>query len=113
MSEYRALARRWWEQNRPAELAAMTDPQAFFSTLADQIEARVQEVSTALAGPDLPGEPYLEKVGRLNAARVQAREAALDELVWSIGPEEPAVDEPSPVAQELMELHRTVRDELA
>ena len=34
-----------------------------------------------LAGPDPVGEGYLEKVGRLNAARMQAEEVVLRELI--------------------------------
>jgi hypothetical protein len=34
-----------------------------------------------LEGPDLPGEGYLEKVGRLNMARMQAEELVLREVI--------------------------------
>ena len=37
--------------------------------------------SDAPQGPDPVGEGYLEKVGRLNAARMQAEEIVLSELI--------------------------------
>lgn len=113
MSRYVTAARDWWEQARPTELSSMNDPETFFSTLASQIEARILDLSADLAGPDLAGETYLEKVGRLNAARAQAQEMALDELVYSIGPEEDLEEETSPIGQAILEAHRVVSEGLA
>jgi len=113
MSRYVTLARSWWEQARPGELSSMNDPATFFSTLARQIETRIVDLSADLAGPDLAGETYLEKVGRLNAARAQAQEMALDELVYSIGPEEEPEEEISPIGQAVLEAHRLVSEGLA
>ena len=62
----------------------------------EQAESQVQQLAATLAGPDQPGEEYLQKVGRLNMARLQAEEAVLAELVWIPQPgeesEEPATD---------------------
>ena len=91
----------------------MNDPATFFSTLARQIEARNVDLSADLAGPDRAGETYLEKVGRLNAARAQAQEMALDELVYSIGPEEEPEEEISLIGQAVLEVHRIVSEGLA
>lgn len=108
MSMYEQTARSWWSENRPNELALMDSPAEFFSVLARQIEARVVELSSTLAGPDMPGEDYLEKVGRLNAARSQAQEIALDELVFCLGPESDPIEEPSQAGTEILEAFRLV-----
>ncbi|RMI13225.1 TnpV protein [Cellulomonas triticagri] len=108
MSGYASTARMWWQEQRPVELAEMDDPTAFFADLAQQIEARVSELSASMAGPDVPGEGYLSKVGRLNAARSQAVEAAMDELVFSIGPESDPVEEPSQIGTAVLDAHRMV-----
>jgi hypothetical protein len=113
MSRYEQLAQTWWSTNRPAELSLMTDPDAFFSTLAAQIEGRIAAVQDLLAGPDPAGETYLGKVGRLNAARSQAEEVALDELVWSLGPEEEPQEETSELGAVIVAAHRLVSDALA
>lgn len=108
MSGYVQIARTWWQEQRPAELAAMDDPTAFFGDLKEQIEARVTELSSSLEGPDTPGEEYLEKVGRLNSARARAQEVALDELVFSIGPESELPEEPSLIGTAVLEAHSVV-----
>ncbi len=46
-----------------------------------------------LAGPDSPGEGYLEKVARLNSARLRAEEIVLNDLVWLPAPD---MDSPRP-----------------
>lgn len=80
MSRYEQLVRRRWELRAPAATSRIEDPQTFFSTLVVQVNDRVLQLADELAGPDPAGESYLEKVGRLNAARAQAEEIALSEV---------------------------------
>jgi len=47
----------------------------------------VEVLAQALAGEDLPGEGYLDKLGRLQMARVTAESQALRELAL-LEPEE-------------------------
>lgn len=82
MNRYGTVARQHWTQVDPYRVAAIDDPETFFRDLGEQVEIRVQGLADALAGPDRPGETYLEKVGRLNMARLQAEEATMTELVW-------------------------------
>jgi hypothetical protein len=113
MNKYGKDALRYWSANRPSELAQMTDPEGFFSTLGTQIAARVLELSDQYADSDPAGESYLEKVGRLNEARVRAEETAMDEFVWTNPVEvEPEPDSPSEVDQFLTSTWRMVHDEL-
>ncbi len=83
MSRYADLARRHWERHAPIKLAELTDPDSYFATLGEQAETQVTDLATRLAGPDPTGEDYLTKAGRLKAARAQAEEIVLSDLVWS------------------------------
>ncbi len=80
MNEYGTMAQRHWKRWLPTRYSQIPDPDKFFATLGEEIQTRVQELSTALAGNDPPKEEYLEKVGRLNMARLNAEGQALREL---------------------------------
>lgn len=96
MSKYGEIAKSHWARTDPARFQAIADPETFFANLGEQAENQIQELAATLAGPDRPGEEYLQKVGRLNMARLQAEEAVLAELVWIPEPggesEDPATD---------------------
>ncbi len=49
--------------------------------LAEEMELEALERSHQLAGPDQPGEEYLAKVARLTAARRQAEEMVISEML--------------------------------
>ncbi len=49
--------------------------------LGEEAETQVVQLQRDLAGPDPQNETYLEKVGRLNAARNQAEEFVRNELL--------------------------------
>ncbi len=109
-TKYSAIATEHWTRTDPARVAAIPDPKTFFEQLGEQVESQVQELAQTLAGPDQPGEEYLEKVGRLNMARLQAEEQVLSDLVWISSPqqsEEPARDF---VTQTLRAIHEADPD---
>jgi len=94
-----AQARAHWERWRPNELAQMSDPQAFFDELSRQAQRQIEDLEAHLAGPDQPGEPYLEHLGRLRMARFDATALVMRELV--LLPPEPGhpdeeTEEPDP-----------------
>ncbi|GAB7192794.1 hypothetical protein NUM3379_35030 [Kineococcus sp. NUM-3379] len=93
MNKYGRIAHEHWTKFRPQELAKIESPTDFFSTLGQQIEDQVVELTPTLAGADPAGEDYLQKVGRLNAARQQAEEQVLTDLVWESGPNETSESE--------------------
>ncbi|WP_246858716.1 hypothetical protein [Citricoccus sp. SGAir0253] len=84
------------------------------------------ELTVQIAGPDPTGETYLEKVGRLNAARMQAEEIVraemltpqAEDLTGSDQNEDESEDEPSLMSvhleamKELKVLHREAMEEL-
>lgn len=81
MNQYGAMAMSHWGRYLPTRFSQIEDPVSFFSTLGEQVEEQIDQLSDQLAGIDPPGEDYLGKVGRLNAARQQAREQVLAEQV--------------------------------
>lgn len=80
MNKYGTMLKDQWAQADPEMVAGLEDPEAYFSQLGEQAAERVADLSLNLAGPDKPGEEFLEKVGRLNMARRQAEEIVLWEL---------------------------------
>lgn len=78
MNKYGSLAMSHWEKHQPDRYRAIPDKQTFFTQLGEQAEQEIQQLEDTLAGPDRPGESYLEKVGR---ARVAAEEQILAELI--------------------------------
>ena len=92
MNDYGHLAMVHWRRWLPARYAAIQDPEVFFSTLGRQAENQVLDLAEQLEGPDLPGETYLEKVGRLNMARMQAEELVLREVIL-LEPEKAETDD--------------------
>ena len=81
MNVYGERAMEHWRRWLPARYATIQDPEAFFSTLGLQAESQILDLAEQLEGPDPPGEGYLEKVGRLNMARMQAEELVLREVI--------------------------------
>lgn len=113
MNKYAKLAMSHWKRTDPDRYAAITDPQTFFQDLGEQAETQIQELAAKLAGPDQPGEEYLQKVGRLNMARLQAEEAILTELVLISGPEEETPADPTTewVTQTMREMAASDEDD--
>jgi hypothetical protein len=91
MNKYAHLAMRHWQKTDPDRYRQIleSDREAFFSQLGEQAETEIQQLQDAIAGPDPAGESYLEKVGRLNMARLQAEERVLGELILIPEPEIP------------------------
>lgn len=82
MNQYGDMAMKHWRDWLPERFEQIDNPQEFFSTLGQQLAEQIQELADHLAGPDLPGESYLDKAGRLNVARKQAEEKILHEYAF-------------------------------
>ena len=65
MNKYATMLKDQWTQADPEMVASLEDPETYFSQLGEQAAEQVADLSLNLAGPDKPGEEYLEKVGRL------------------------------------------------
>jgi hypothetical protein len=85
VNRYGVRAQVYWQTYLPDEYAQLADPNTFFATVGEQMANEIITLSLALAGDD-PGnnpgnEGYLEKVGRLNMARLQAEEQVMREML--------------------------------
>ena len=81
MDRYGLMACRHWERWLPEQYAAIADPDSFFSASGEEAARQIDELTDQIAGDDPPGEGYLEKAGRLAAARSQAEEIILPQQV--------------------------------
>ena len=81
MNRYGSKAREHWAKYRPTEYAQLSDREEFFTRLGEDLEQQIDALSLSLEGEDLPGETYLEKVGRLNMAKLTAETQVLRETL--------------------------------
>jgi hypothetical protein len=81
VNKYGRQAQESWRAASPTRYSQIQNPDEFFTNLGEQAQEQVDELQIKLAGPDPKGEGYLEKVGRLNAARNQAEEIVRYELL--------------------------------
>jgi hypothetical protein len=93
MNQYGAMARSHWARWLPQRYARISDPDSFFSTLGQETAMQIDELAAQLAGEDQPGEGYLEKAGRLTAARSQAEEIILPQEIL-LAPEPETSEDP-------------------
>jgi len=109
MNKYGRMAIRHWEKTDPDRFQQIpaSDREAFFAELGERAEMEIQQLQDQLAGADPPGESYLEKVGRLNMARLQAEERVLPELILIPAPSHGEQDEGNEPARWHLE---TMRD---
>jgi len=85
--EYASRARSYYRDFLPGRYQQIPNPEHFFTDLGQRIENQVQTTERQLAGPDSPDEGFLQKVGRLNMARLRAAELVMAQEVYSIPPE--------------------------
>lgn len=91
MNHYGTIAQEHWTRAAPLRTAALEDPARFFTLMGDQVLSQVDSLSRTLQGKQPEDESYMQTVGRLNAAKKQAEEIVLAELVWitpEISPDE-------------------------
>ena len=81
MNTYGKFAQNAWKTLAPSQYELIVDPEAWFTDLGKEAENAVDSLSVQIAGPDSPGESYLEKVGRLTAAKMQAEEIVRAEML--------------------------------
>jgi len=81
VNRYGEMARSHWATWLPLRYAAIPDPGSFFSKIGEEAASQIEELTEQLAGSGQPGESYLERAGRLTAARSQAEEIILPQMV--------------------------------
>jgi hypothetical protein len=92
------MAQRHWAQWLPQRYATISEPDSYFSTLGQEAETQIEELTLELAGDDQPGEQYLAKAGRLTAARSRAEEIVLPQRVLP-APEPQTSEDPEDSSQ--------------
>ncbi|WP_299169116.1 TnpV protein [uncultured Arthrobacter sp.] len=112
MNKYGRYAQETWRMTAPSQYALIPDPEQFFRSLGEEAMQRVGELQYELAGPDPKDESYLEKVGRLNASRMQAEEIVRAEMLTPDSMEtegdETEEDEVDRRQKEIWELQRSI-----
>ena len=114
MNTYGKFAQEAWRTTAPAEYALIPDPDQWFEALGEEAAQRVGELMMELAGPDPAGEAYLEKVGRLNASKMQAEEIVRAEMLTpdpSVQQEPEEDEEESGVARRLRIVQQLNRED--
>lgn len=83
MNQYGRRAQQHWQEFRPGHIAAIDDPEAFFTELGADVrdEVRTRWTAERLSTPAVVGESYLERAGRLQQLRHEAEAEVLHELV--------------------------------
>lgn len=98
MNKYALIAQEHWMRYAPSRYATLENPETYFRTLGESAAAQVGQIAASLER-ELPQDlPYLERVGQMNAIRLQAEETVLNDLVYSVETEN------SSLAQELEEM---------
>lgn len=81
MNRYGAQAMQMWQELAPTALAAIDDPNRHFSTLGEEALEQVTSLTIELSGPDVAGETYFEKIGRIENAKLRAEEMVRADLL--------------------------------
>jgi hypothetical protein len=81
MNRYGRQLMRQMQQSDPARFASLPDPDQHFTIVGEQLAVEIEQLAQSIAGPDRPGETYLEKVGRLNMARLNAESDLIAEAM--------------------------------
>jgi hypothetical protein len=114
MNTYGKFALEAWRTTAPAEYALIPDPVQWFEALGEEASVRVEDLTRELAGPDPAGETFLEKWGRLNAAKLQAEEIVRAEMLTpdpSVQEEPEEDEEESGVARRLRIVQQLNRED--
>ena len=78
MNQYGAQLQEQWELLDPAQAQAMGEE--YFARMGQMAQAQIDDLTLRLAGPDLPDETYLEKVGRISNAKMRAAETVMSDM---------------------------------
>jgi hypothetical protein len=77
MNRYGRQAHDYWRTLLPARYAQLDDPVGYFTAVGEEMARQITTLSLSLAGDDPGDEGFLEKVGRLRMARLQAEEQVI------------------------------------
>ncbi|MGA5441924.1 hypothetical protein ACPCKW_20720 [Streptomyces griseoincarnatus] len=81
MNRYGEQAMAHWKENKPLAFQELGDPETFFTALGEEIATEIETRARELAGKELEGEGYLQRLQRLNTSRLEAEGEVLRERV--------------------------------
>lgn len=81
MNKYGAQAMQMWQELAPTALAALDDPNRHFLMLGEEALEQVTSLTIELSGPDVAGETYFQKIGRIENAKLRAEEMVRADLL--------------------------------
>ncbi|MFI6827539.1 hypothetical protein ACIBG5_10600 [Kribbella sp. NPDC050241] len=110
MNRYTTTAMAYYRDYLPTWYAELDGPAEYFRDLGEQIQDQVVDLTPQLAGPDQPGEGFMAKTGRLNAARARAEELVLSELLYSQKPENEEQDLDPETATYYGDVNKTIQE---
>jgi hypothetical protein len=91
---YLERIRTYYQEFLPTHVAELEDPEGLYLELAERISDQVAELSAQIEAASIaPGQTYVQRMGSLNVARVQAEEIAFNEILYSTPPETPEAPE--------------------
>lgn len=101
MNRFGRFAEQAWRTLAPTAYSQIPDPSAHFSRLGELAESQWAQLWPALLEPDVEGEEFFTKVGRVEAAKLQAEEMIrADLLTPPADDQEPEEGEgPGPLAE--------------
>ena len=113
MNELGRMAMDHWRVARPISYQRIPEEERekYFTGLGEQAQEQIESLWIQLAGDDPPGETAQQKQGRLNMARLQAREQVMREMI--LLPEDPTMFEPDEPSWEDVEEANQPADSLA
>lgn len=113
MNELGRIAMDHWRVARPISYQQIPEAERekFFTDLGEQAQRQLESTWIALAGDDRPQESQQDKEGRLNMARLAARERVLAEMI--LLPEDPSAFDPEEPTWEDVEEANQPTDSLA
>ncbi len=112
MNRFGRFALEAWSTLAPTALSQIPDPQTHFSALGEQAFSAWADLWPQLVEPDVPGEDTFAKVGRIEAAKMQAEE--MIRVEWLTPAEDQQDDDPGEIPDpmaEVIEAWREVAEE--
>lgn len=91
MNRYGQMAQDNWRRTAPEALAAIDDPEAFFTELGDEAQRQIDQAMESSQAPK--GETFEQRTTRLTQARHQAEEIVNRELLT---PPQPPIEDLDP-----------------
>jgi hypothetical protein len=77
VNRYGQQAMQHWQDTRPSQIRDLSDPEAFFTQMGEDLAQAIEALQRQLAGSPPAQETYLQRVQRLTMARFEAESQIL------------------------------------